>query len=305
VLTCIAAAILTVAAAPNPTRTALGNSVISQRDPRVRVVLPRDARYAGADRWVLFGIANCELFAFVRADRKNRVRALYWVQFESYLPSMPRLHHVYASKRPARLGGLDFYVDTWTEHNAHGIHPPDTKALAAAIRAKGYSVPAGIHGGSDEQHLYALLQSRGYRMPPDIMSVRFVHLVDAQRRKELMIIYSEPLSAAGQGTLVSRAQRQIGVVSAGCGATGVRYHACSGVSASFSAVTLPATVRFPLASAGVRIHALLVDDARRYAAYDPARSSAALAAARTNCRRRRASGAESCSASRSMRSSQA
>lgn len=209
----LAALIFALAAAPNPARTAIGNSVISERDPRVRVVVPSDARYAGADRWVLFGIANCELFAFVRAGSDKRVRALYWVQFEGYLPSMPRLHHIYTSKRHAALGGLDFYVDTWTEHNPRGIGPPDTKALASAIRAQGYSVPAGIHSGSDEQHLYALLRSRGYRMPTDIMSVRFVHLADPQKRKELMIIYSEPLWAAGKETLVSRAQRQIRVES--------------------------------------------------------------------------------------------
>lgn len=207
-LVSVAAMILTLGAAP---RTVSGHSVISQRDPRVRVGLPHDAQYVGTDRWVLFGIANCELYAFVRADSGKRVRALYWVQFEGYVPSMPRLQHVYTSTRHASLGGLDFYVDTWTEHNPHGVKPPDTRALAAAIRAKGYAMPAGIDRGSDEQHLYALLRSKGYRMPPDTMSVRFVHLVDSSKRKELMIIYSEPYSISTQKSLVERAERQIHV----------------------------------------------------------------------------------------------
>lgn len=204
-----AGAIAVPAAAPHQGRTAGRNSVTSSHDPRVRVVLPSQARYVGSDRWVLFGIANCELYAFVRADHAKNVHALYWVQFESYIPSMPALHHMYDSTRHATMGGLDFYVDTWTESNPHGAQPPDTKALEAAIRAKGYAVPPGIRTGSDEQHLYALLESKGYRMPVQLMSVRFVHLVDPQKRKELMIIYSEPLSARTKPTLVQRAQQLI------------------------------------------------------------------------------------------------
>lgn len=204
---------IAVAAARVQARTVSGNSVTSLRDPRVRVVLPAQVKYVGADRWVLYGIANCELYAFVRADRAKNVRALYWVQFESYIPSMPALHHRYDSTRHAKMDGLDFYVDTWTESNPHGVPAADTKALEAAIRAKGYAVPAGIRTGSDEQHLYALLKSKGYRMPIRLMSVRFVHLVDSQKRKELMIVYSEPLSARMQSTLVRRAEELIRIES--------------------------------------------------------------------------------------------
>jgi hypothetical protein len=196
---------------PAPTRQIAGHAVISRGDPRARIVVPADARYVGTDRWVLFGIADCQIYVFVRADRTKHVRSLYWVQFEGYVPSMPALHHVYTSKRRASLGTMQFIVDTWTEYNAHGIRPPDTAALAAAIRAKGYAVPAGITSGSDEQHVYALLRRAGYEMPDDVMSVRFFHLVDSQKRKELMIIYSEPFSRAAQATLVQRAQQQIRV----------------------------------------------------------------------------------------------
>jgi hypothetical protein len=34
-------------------------------------------------------------------------------------------------------------------------------------------------------------------MPSEVMSVRLVHLLDEQKRKELMIIYSESLKATG------------------------------------------------------------------------------------------------------------
>lgn len=63
---------------------------------------------------VLYGIADCELHAFVESDNQQNVQRLYWVQFEGYLPSKPELHHAYDSPRHLTIGGMDFYVDTWT-----------------------------------------------------------------------------------------------------------------------------------------------------------------------------------------------
>ncbi len=189
-----------------------GHVVTSDRDPRVRILLPRTATYVGTDRWILFGIANCQLFAFVDADADKNVERLYWVQFEGYVPSMPKLHHTYHSKQHATMGGMDFFVDTRTQS---GTAPkPDVKPLADYIKTKGYAVPAGINSGSDEQHIYALIASKGYRLPRKLLSVRFVHTVDEQR-KELMIIYSERFPGSGKPTgeearaLVERAQRQV------------------------------------------------------------------------------------------------
>ena len=174
-----------------------GNVVISPGDPRVRVVVPRSAQYVGTDRWVLFGIANCELFAFVQADSQKDVRRLYWVQFEGYIRSMPKLQHEYTSTRHAMFGGLDFYVDTWMESNAEARKAPNLKPLEAYIRSKGYAVPAGIRSGSDEQHIDALIRAAGYNMPNETMAVRLVHLTDSSKRKELMIIYTEDLTPTG------------------------------------------------------------------------------------------------------------
>jgi hypothetical protein len=105
-------------AAPAPERKVESNNVIiSERDPKARIELPESVHYVGADRWVLYGIADCELHAFVEADEQKNVQRLYWVQFEGYLPSKPKLKHQYDSPRHATIGGLDFYVDTWTSTN--------------------------------------------------------------------------------------------------------------------------------------------------------------------------------------------
>ena len=171
VVTCLKAA-----AQPNaPERKVENNNVIiSDHHPKVRIELPKSVQYVGADRWVLYGIADCELHAFVEADKEQNIQRLYWVQFEGYLPSKPDLHHKYDSPRHATIGGLDFYVDTWTGAS-------DDKVTA----------------GSDSEHIEALIRAHGYKVPAGMMYVRLVHLLDEQKRKELMFIYAEDLASTG------------------------------------------------------------------------------------------------------------
>jgi len=131
-------------------------------------------QYVGADRWVLYDIADCELHAFVEADGQKNVQRLYWVQFEGYVPTKPELKHTYDSPRHATMGGLDFYVDTW-------------------VRRK----DAATQKASDREHIEALVRRKGYKMPEGMMYVRLVHLLDEQKRKELMVIYGEDVSQTG------------------------------------------------------------------------------------------------------------
>lgn len=157
-----------------PERRVERNVIVSERDPKAQIRLPQAAHYAGADGWVLYGVANCELHAFVETDRQNNVQRLYWVQFEGYIPEKPSLKYDYDSPRHTTIGGLDFFVDTWTRAN-----------------------DAQTRAGSDREHIETMIRAKGYKMPGGMMYVRLVHLVDEQKRKELMIIYGEDLAATG------------------------------------------------------------------------------------------------------------
>jgi len=163
-----------VAQAMAPERKVEGHRLISDRDPKVTIELPKAVQYVGADRWLLYDVADAELHAFVEADERNQVQRLYWVQFEAYVPAKPDLHHTYDSPRHAELGGMDFYVDTWVRKQGDETKP-----------------------GSDREHVEALIRSKGYRMPQGMMYVRLVHLLDEQKRKELMIIYGEDIRPTG------------------------------------------------------------------------------------------------------------
>jgi hypothetical protein len=160
-----------------PERKVNENVITSKRDPEVRIRLPKPVQYVGADRWVLYGIADCELHAFVEADAQKEVQRLYWVQFEGYIPEKPDLKHNYDSPLHAKIGGMDFYVDTWVRSNDAEIEP-----------------------GSDREHIEALIRAKGYKMPRGMMYVRLVHLLDEEKRQELMIIYGEDLAFTGLTT---------------------------------------------------------------------------------------------------------
>lgn len=162
-----------------PERHVDENKIVSEHDPRVNIQFPKSWHYVGADRWVLYGVADCELHAFVdtgdrQNDKQNQVRGLFWLQFEGYLPSKPELTYQYDSPRHTTIGGLDFYVDTW-------------------VRADG----ASTRPGSDREHIEAMIRTKSYKMPAGMMYVRLVHLLDDQKRKELMIIYAEDVSSTG------------------------------------------------------------------------------------------------------------
>src|SRR6202166_4733540 len=157
-----------------PERRVEGNTITSEHDPKLRIRLPESVRYVGADRWVLYGIADCELHAFVKADEQNNVQALYWVQFEGHIPARADLHHTYDSPRHTTIGGMDFYVDTWPRSDEEKTEP-----------------------GSDREHIEALIRAKGYKIPANMMYVRLVHLLDAEKRKELTIIYREDLASTG------------------------------------------------------------------------------------------------------------
>lgn len=155
-------------------RKVQANTITSDHDPSVTIVLPKPVVYVGAHRWNLYDVADCELHAFVEAGANKNVQRLYWVQFEGYLPAKPEMSYQYDSPQHTTIGGLDFYVDTWVRANN-----------------------APVRAGSDREHVEALVSAKGYRMPAGMMYVRLVHLLDQQRRRELMIIYGEDLGPTG------------------------------------------------------------------------------------------------------------
>lgn len=160
---------------PAPERVVSANTLRSERDPAVTLELPASVQYVGAHRWVLYGVADCEVHVFVDADSAKRVTRLYWIQFEGYLPQISSSYNSYNS--PIRVdlgGGREFIVD------------------GGLFRTTTASRP-----GSDRERVLELLKAQGYVIPAEMMTRRMVHLPTPDRRKELMIIYAEDLAPTG------------------------------------------------------------------------------------------------------------
>ena len=147
----------------------------------VTVRVPPSATYVGGERFTLYDVADCEIHVFIEADADRRTKRLWWIQFESYLPSRPELAYDYAEgNRRMMLGG----TPTW-------------------VRANPVPTDGPMREGSDREAVFRILKSGGYPIPPQVMNVRMVQLLDdskgtGQGRRELMIIYSENLALSGK-----------------------------------------------------------------------------------------------------------
>jgi hypothetical protein len=157
----------------NPDRIVRDHTIVSEHDPRVTITIPKQALYVGANRWILYDVADCEQYVFVEADADKVVQRLYWIQFEAYVPSRPELKHNYTDP-VQQIQGINFYVKS----HFGGIEEWDGP-------------------GSDMERVHKMLQSAGFIAPKGIMFGRFVHLPDPQMRKELMVIYAENLDSMG------------------------------------------------------------------------------------------------------------
>ncbi|MGB9178736.1 MAG: hypothetical protein WCB68_05755 [Pyrinomonadaceae bacterium] len=153
-------------------RSVKGQVLTSKETPAVRLKFDKKFKYVGSQTFILYDVARAEQHFFVDADRQGRIKRFYWVQFEGYLPSN---NHAYDYKvnKSVNISGLDFIADAYARNIKGNLGRPD----------------------SDGNRARAFLKSKGYRMASDdILSQRLVYMVDAAKRNELMIIYTEDLS---------------------------------------------------------------------------------------------------------------
>ena len=170
------------AAQPVPATPAatVADNVVSHPIEKLSVRVPAGAAYAGAERFNLYGVADAEVHVFVEADAARKMRRLYWVQFESYLPSNDNRYN-YAD------GNTRF--DLWGQPTWLRWGPQPTTAPPRA--------------GSDRESVMRILAKAGYSVPAEVMNVRMVQMLDdpegtGRGRRELMIIYSEDLAPTGK-----------------------------------------------------------------------------------------------------------
>jgi hypothetical protein len=156
-------------------RPVSGQVLTSATMPSVRIEFDKTFKYVGSQSFVLYDVANAEQHFFAELDKEGRVKRLYWIQFEGYLPNNSHSYN-YKADKVVNIGGLDFIADA----RALNIKTSPSRANSDASKAREF------------------LESKGHGLTgDDIMMQRLVHLVDEAKRNELMVIYIEDLSGTG------------------------------------------------------------------------------------------------------------
>jgi hypothetical protein len=156
------------------TRIVKDRVLTSSEMPAVRLKFGKKFKYVGAQDFILYDVARAEQHFFVEADDQGNIKRLYWIQFEGYLPTNTHSYD-YKSPKIVNLGGLDFFADAGARNVKQSPGRPD----------------------SDGSRARAFLESKGYKTPENVLTQRLVHLIDKEKRNELMIIYLEDMSATG------------------------------------------------------------------------------------------------------------
>ena len=156
-------------------RPVSGQVLTSTTMPPVRIEFDKTFKYVGSQSFVLYDVANAEQHFFAELDREGRVKRLYWIQFEGYLPNNSHSYN-YKADKVVNIGGLDFIADA---------RPLNIKTSPS-------------RANSDGSKAREFLESKGHGLAgDDILMQRLVHLVDEAKRNELMVIYIEDLSGTG------------------------------------------------------------------------------------------------------------
>lgn len=133
------------------------------------IEVARDLKYLGATRFHIRQAADAEQHLFAEADANGHLKRLVWVQVEQQLPGQT-WQYDYPSPERTRLGELEFITDT--------------RAFRSYVAENAKS----DHGMVDKQLAEHKLSWAG-----PVIGLRMIYLPDAEKRRELMIIYMEAL----------------------------------------------------------------------------------------------------------------
>jgi len=152
-----------------------GQKLISTQMPGIAIRFSDEFIFVDRQSFTLFKNSAVEQFYFVKADDKKKIKALYTVQFESFLPEINQTYN-YKIKDSLPINGVSF------------LYSPVYNKTQAIL---------GDTLKSDVWHRFMGLLFKGYQMPAEIIGHRFIKLVDSTKRNEILIIYNEDLKNTG------------------------------------------------------------------------------------------------------------
>jgi hypothetical protein len=159
-----------------PGRGMVGGVFVSDTAPQLRLRVDTTMPYLGVHTIRIGDIADGERHVF--ADTADgRVRRLLVLQFERILPSSSEEYR-YPITNPVRIGRLTY---------RHSIHVFSVSATTKA--APENELAATV----------AFLTARNLTLPDELVSSRYATIIGADRKRELLIFYQEPLLSWKRG----------------------------------------------------------------------------------------------------------
>ena len=168
-------AVLPSAAQQQPPRQVKDQILTSTSLPPIRIKFADEFKHVGTLQFVLYDRAQVEQHFFVDADNEKRIKRMYWVQFEGYLPGV-NAKYDYPANETVTLAGQTYLVNAESVPNM----PEVVKRMPQ----------------SDVERAIKFLETKGYSMGPSIRYERFVRLVDEAKRNEMILTYVEDASAS-------------------------------------------------------------------------------------------------------------
>lgn len=158
-----------------PLRTVKGQVLTSTSLPSIRLKFDKHFKYAGTQKFVLYGRSQAEQFFFIDTDRNGQIKRMYLVQFEGYLPNIDATYD-YAVTETVALGGQTYIANSDSVPNVSALLKQEPE--------------------SDAARAVAFLTNKGFHLPESLKYRRFVRLVDDAKRNEFILLYIEVANTA-------------------------------------------------------------------------------------------------------------
>lgn len=155
-------------------RVVKGRVLTSAKLPSIRIRFDKRFKYVGSQEFVLYERAQAEQHFFVDADARGRIRGMYMLQFEGYLPGVDASYS-YEARETVKLGGVDYILNV------------ENVPSVAAVLAQ--------QPESDAARAVEFLKGKGYSVGESVRFQRFVRLVDDAKRNEFIMLYVEDAGA--------------------------------------------------------------------------------------------------------------
>src|SRR5205807_1795849 len=120
----------------NQMRRVKGQVLTSTSLPPIRIKFDKAFKYVGSQSFILYDRSQVEQHFFVDADKQQRIKRMYMMQFEGYLPNIKAIYD-YPLTKTVTLGGQTYIV------NSEGIPNVPAAQTESTIRCHSRRVISG------------------------------------------------------------------------------------------------------------------------------------------------------------------